>query len=135
MTFLISTFAEGFSSLQNGLNDLKSHHHHHHKVDLLEAAGLFYHMTPANRSAPRVLPEGVVLRPGPHSARPAAYFLSSLPDPRRRVKVDLEGQNNILSFLTSHSPSGSPELAMLVSIKQFSGNSGTLLSVSFGSQR
>ena len=91
---------------------------------------------------------GVVLRPGPHSAAPAAFFTSSLPEveveatgsshrghggrniPRqRKLKVNFKSDHLLWSALSRS------ELALVASIRQWEGNSGTLLSLSSGSQR
>ena len=91
---------------------------------------------------------GVVLRPGPHSAAPAAFFTSSLPEveveatgsshrghggqniPRqRKLKVNFKSDHLLWSALSKS------ELALVASIRQWEGNSGTLLSLSSGSQR
>lgn len=150
-TTLISTT---HTSAGLGLDDLGSshqHHHHHHaagqgrqeKVDLLEAVGLF-----GNIGNFSVRHQGVVLRPGPHSAAPAAFFTSSLPEveveatgsshrghggqniPRqRKLKVNFKSDHLLWSALSRS------ELALVASIRQWEGNSGTLLSLSSGSQR
>ena len=90
----------------------------------------------------------MVLRPGPHSAAPAAFFTSSLPEveveatgsshrghggqniPRqRKLKVNFKSDHLLWSALSRS------ELALVASIRQWEGNSGTLLSLSSGSQR
>ena len=91
---------------------------------------------------------GVVLRPGPHSAAPAAFFTSSLPEveveatgsshrghggrnipKQRKLKVNFKSDHLLWSALSRS------ELALVASIRQWEGNSGTLLSLSSGSQR
>jgi hypothetical protein len=105
------------------------------KVDLLEAAGLFGNV--ANLST-----EGVVLRPGPHSASPAAFFLSSVTahdhgggGGGRKVRMDLGGNGQAAAELRRLLTKKSSELTLMASIKQWQGNSGTLLSISIGSER
>ena len=91
------------------------------KLDLLETVGLFGQI--GNFSHRH---EGVVLRPGPHSPSPAAFFMSSLPSRShpRRINVGLK------SLPWAHHS----ELALMVSLRQNEGNAGTLLSLVRGSQ-
>ena len=96
------------------------------QVDLLEAVGLF-----GNLGNFSVHHHGVVLRPGPHSASPAAYFMSSVPEenPQRQLKLAFKSDQLLWSLLSRS------ELAMMASVKQWQGNSGTLLSLYSGSTR
>ena len=75
--------------------------------------------------------QGIVLRPGPHSSAPAAFFTSSLPQdsPQRRLKIQLKADQKLWNMLSKS------ELALMASVKQWKGNSGTLLSLTMGSQR
>ena len=75
--------------------------------------------------------QGIVLRPGPHSSAPAAFFTSSLPQdsPQRRLKIQLKAEQKLWNMLSKS------ELALMASVKQWKGNSGTLLSLTMGSQR
>ena len=96
------------------------------KMDLLEAAGLF-----GNFGNYSIHHQGVVLRPGPHSSAPAAFFTSSLPQdsPQRKLKIQLKADQKLWTMLSKS------ELALMASVKQWKGNSGTLLSLTMGSQR
>ncbi len=115
------------ASSQNGLHH--HHGHHHHKVDLLEAVGLGIGLL--NRSeAIEWRHGGVRLEPGPHSEMPAAHFLTAVPDLGRQVKITLHPEDELLVAASTAS-----EIALMTSIKQYGGTSGTLLAVKTGSQR
>ena len=95
------------------------------KFDLLEATGLFGNL--ANYS---VHHQGIVLRPGPHSSAPAAFFMSALPQDSPRRKLQIQFHEKLWNVLSTKS-----ELALMASVKQWNGNSGTLLALHLGSQR
>ena len=129
--------SQTWSSLSN--NDPVSSKH---KVDLLSALGLFHNIS--------VFHGGVVLKPGPHSASPSALFLEGSLE--RDVHVhsrdlwNLAKQSNDLpntykQSMLSRSQMGqlllklldghhlSREISVMASIKQWKGNTGSLMAL------
>lgn len=97
-------------------------------MDLLEAVGLF-----GNIGNFSVRHHGVVLRPGPHSSSPAAYFQSSLPEENalRKLRVNFKSDQLLGSLLQSRPA----ELTLVASLQQWPGNSGTLMALHLGGKR
>ena len=95
------------------------------KIDLLKAVGLF-----GNIGNFSVRHHGVVLRPGPHSSAPAAFFTSEVARENvrkfRSVRLKIKSDQLLWSVLSKS------ELAVVASLKQWEGNAGTLLSLTLG---